>query len=208
MRRLVLLRHGETDHNVAKRAQGQLDVPLNDRGLAQARAVAPVVAGFRPDFVWSSDLQRARRTAEIVADLCGLEVRTDARFREFAVGDNREDRTWTEYQEAFAHEAETLQRTGMIPGRESPEQVADRWRPALSEAAAAVPWGGCGVVVAHGAALRTGVLEFLGLPGSAAHALGAMNNCGWTVLEETPPIFREHGDALRWRLAGWNRTLG
>ena len=95
MRRLVVLRHGQTDYNLANRAQGHLDVPLNETGRAQARGVAPVIAAYAPSFIWSSDLVRASETAAIVAEVCGLEVTTDARLREFAVGENREfDLAW------------------------------------------------------------------------------------------------------------------
>lgn len=209
MRRLVLLRHGETDHNASGRAQGHLDVPLNARGLAQAEAVAPVLAQLDPAFVVSSDLQRARTTAEVVAAACGLEVRTDARFREFHVGANRENRTWQEYADLFPDEAAVLlgERDGVVPGRESQADVRARWQPALTEAAAAVPEGGCGLVVAHGASLRTGILAFLGLPPEAFAAFGSLGNCAWVVLEEQLPTFREHGTELRWRLTAWNRQL-
>ncbi len=208
-RRLVLVRHGETDHNVARRAQGHLDVPLNGRGRDQARAVAPVIAAFKPAFVRSSDLSRARVTAEEIARHSSLEVESDPRLREFSVGINRQDRTWEEYAELFPEEAAVLagEREGTVVGRETPAQVAARWRPALAEAAEAVPVGGCGVVVAHGASLRTGVIDFLGLADDAFHAFAAMDNCAWTVLEEQVPTFREYGSVLAWRLTAWNRTL-
>jgi len=208
-RRLVLLRHGETDHNVEGRAQGHLDVPLNASGRAQAQRVAPVLARLAPAFVWSSDLQRARSTAEVVAAACGLPVRVDARFREFHVGTHRQDRTWAEYQELFPDEAAVLlgERDGVVPGRESPADVQARWQPALGQAAEAVPAGGCGIVVAHGASLRTGVVGFLGLPPETAATFGALGNCGWVELEERRPVFREHGTDLRWRLAAWNRQV-
>lgn len=216
-RRLVMLRHGETDHNRTGRAQGHLDVPLNDRGLAQARAVAPVIAAFRPQWIVSSDLARARVTAETVAAHCDLAVRTDPRLREFAVGDNRQDRTWEEYAAAFPHEVDLLNAAeaegadgpvaGLVPGWESVTMVLARWRPALVEALAAVPEQGTGLLVAHGGVLRLAVADFLGLGPAGAEQLDSLANCGWAVLAETPSVFRGRSEPPRWRLQAWNRQV-
>ena len=65
-RTLVLLRHGQTAWNLEHRAQGHSDVELDDTGHAQAAAVAPYVAGLAPALLWSSDLARARQTAEYI----------------------------------------------------------------------------------------------------------------------------------------------
>lgn len=82
---ILLARHGETDDNVPPlRFQGQLDTPLNDTGRAQARELAERVAALDPPVasLWSSDLSRARETAEIVGERIGLTPRLDARLRE------------------------------------------------------------------------------------------------------------------------------
>ena len=71
---LYVMRHGETDWNASLRMQGHQDIPLNEAGLAQARAVAPSVARLRPDVVVSSDLQRTLVTAHVIADLIGQPV--------------------------------------------------------------------------------------------------------------------------------------
>lgn len=67
---LLLLRHGETVENATGRYQGQTPGHLSPRGLAEAEAVAPRVARWRPEAVACSDLERACRTARIV--LSGL----------------------------------------------------------------------------------------------------------------------------------------
>ncbi len=64
MRRLILIRHGETDWNVEGRWQGQIDVPLNDRGREHARQVAVNLADEGIQVIYSSDLSRALDTAE------------------------------------------------------------------------------------------------------------------------------------------------
>src|SRR3981081_4345324 len=61
--RLLLVRHGESTWNAARRTQGQLDPPLSDRGMAQAHEVANRLAGHAIAGFYSSDLTRARQTA-------------------------------------------------------------------------------------------------------------------------------------------------
>ena len=80
---ILLARHGETDYNLPPaRVQGRRDIPLNDRGRAQARELARAAADEDVRIVWSSNLSRARETAAIVAEELGLEVRVDARLAE------------------------------------------------------------------------------------------------------------------------------
>jgi probable phosphoglycerate mutase len=87
LRGILLARHGETDDNrEPMRFQGFTDTPLNDTGRAQARELAERVAGDGVVSLWSSDLSRARETAEIVGSRIGLEPRLDARLREGARG--------------------------------------------------------------------------------------------------------------------------
>ncbi|MHB1294641.1 MAG: alpha-ribazole phosphatase [Anaerolineae bacterium] len=86
MVKLLLVRHGETDWNVLKRYQGRTDVPLNERGLAQAEALACRLAGDTLQAVYASDLARAYATAEAVVAPHGLQVRPEPRLREMAFG--------------------------------------------------------------------------------------------------------------------------
>jgi probable phosphoglycerate mutase len=84
---LLLVRHGQTTWNVAGRMQGQTaDVPLTDLGHAQAAAVAEELAGQRPGALLSSDLLRARQTAEHCARTTGLPVTTTVELREQGYG--------------------------------------------------------------------------------------------------------------------------
>src|ERR1700735_3011372 len=89
MRRIVFVaRHGETDWNAAGRWQGHTDVPLNDNGRAQARALAERLRGARLAGVVASDLSRAHETARIVAGELGVSlayVERELRERGFGV---------------------------------------------------------------------------------------------------------------------------
>lgn len=98
-RRLILLRHGETEFNRARRMQGHLDVVLTARGREQASRVAPVLAAKHPLAIVSSDAQRATQTAQAISDLCGVPVQLDSRLRETDMG------AWTglDHAEVEAH---------------------------------------------------------------------------------------------------------
>ncbi|MGO8753843.1 MAG: histidine phosphatase family protein [Gallionellaceae bacterium] len=103
---ICFIRHGETDWNVAKRIQGQTDIPLNDTGLGQALAMAFNAAHHHFSAIYSSDLSRAFETAKMVAERRGLEVRTLPQLRERHYGifqgltaNEGEQR----YPEAYAH---------------------------------------------------------------------------------------------------------
>lgn len=80
------LRHGETDWNARGVSQGRVDIPLNEIGLAQARAAGPLLRGRGIGAIVASPLSRARVTAEIVGEALGLPVTLDEGLREVAFG--------------------------------------------------------------------------------------------------------------------------
>ncbi len=184
-RRLVLWRHGQTEWNAVGRAQGHANVSLDEVGRAQADRAAPFLASYQPSFVWSSDLARARETAEaLVALLPSLELVVDQRLREYDVG-VRQGLTFPEFEEKFPEAYASFAAGGsvLVPGAETSAQVRARMVHALGAAADAVEVGETGVVVGHGASLRTGLLAFLGVPPELDEILAGMANCAWTVLE-------------------------
>src|SRR5690606_9317037 len=85
----LLIRHGETDWNALGRWQGNAPVPLNEIGLAQARALATYLAAQpqRIDVIYSSPLPVARQSANAVAHRLSVTVRTNDPAREVATGD-------------------------------------------------------------------------------------------------------------------------
>lgn len=89
MSSVLVLRHGESTWNVERRWQGWLDPPLNERGEEQAATRARILRrdGFRPRAVYTSDLERAARTAEILAAHLGTPVIRESGFRERNGGD-------------------------------------------------------------------------------------------------------------------------
>jgi probable phosphoglycerate mutase len=156
---LLLARHGETDDNVPPlRFQGQRDTPLNDRGREQARELAERVAALDPPIgsLWSSDLSRARETAEIVGERIGLEPRLDARLREGWRGEWEGflfDEIAASDPERYAAWRNPDAEVGFqFPGGESLAQQQARVVDALTDAAAGeLP----ALLVCHGGSIRT-----------------------------------------------------
>ena len=176
---LFLVRHGETDWNAAGRWQGQTDVPLNPRGREQAREVAGRLRSVGLAAIASSDLLRARTTAEIVASELGLAVsHLDAALRERRFGCfeglTREE-VVARFPEAWAR---YLADPGPAPpGGESREELLARLLPAVASAATRLP--GPVLVVMHGGAMRALLAEHVSgipRPSSAAWPLHGIQN--------------------------------
>jgi len=199
-RRLVLLRHGRTAWNESGRAQGHADIELDRTGHAQAESAARQLGGLDPAALWSSDLARARQTADYVASACGLSPKYDDRLREFDVGE-RQGLTLDEFAERYPDEYSSWVRgDGLLPvrGGEVTEDVERRIVPALRECLGSLGHGETGLVVTHGAAMKVAVTGLLGWPRDLTISLKGVDNCAWVVLEEI-----EHGGRLR--LAAYNR---
>ncbi len=200
-RTLVVLRHGRTAWNHARRVQGQLDVALDDVGRVQADRAAPVLAALRPSVLWCSDLARARETADAVARVSGLVPKADRRLREFSLGE-REGLTHDEYA-ALAPEEFKLFLDGHYDtalGAEQTAAVRARMQAALTELLGVLAPGETGVAVSHGAATRVAVGSLLGWPDEQFHTLGGLGNCSWVVLEQ-------HPDQAALRLLAYNRSV-
>ena len=83
---IYLVRHGETDWNVKNIIQGQIDIPLNKKGENQALEIANELKDIHFDAIFSSDLSRAKRTAEIIATERKLAVVATKTLREMYFG--------------------------------------------------------------------------------------------------------------------------
>src|SRR5262249_39610682 len=158
--RLLLARHGATRNNAEGRYTGQSDIPLSSLGERQAEALAARLVSARLDAIVSSDLLRARATAERIARHHSLPIQLDPDLREIALG-AWEDST---YEEVLAREPERVARwrtdplTVAPPGgetvlafRDRLVQALDRWQAAHPDATLLwVTHGGCiGVLLCH-----------------------------------------------------------
>ena len=158
-------RHGETDWNAAGRWQGQTDVPLNDVGRAQAKALGERLRAEGIRAIASSDLSRARETAEIVARELGLgPVTLEHAFRERAYG-IFEGLTREECMTRYPEEWKPLRGRSLarrLPGVEPLESVAGRMLLGLRRAAERMEHPA--LIVSHGRAIRSLVSLVTGKP--------------------------------------------
>jgi broad specificity phosphatase PhoE len=186
--RLVLVRHGESRWNVEERYQGQEDSGLTDAGRAQAEVAATVLADRfgAADLVLSSDLPRARDTAEAYLRVVGASVREDARLREIDVGDWG-GRTRAEVAAAYPDEIAAFRRGVDIPrgGGETFGQLRDRVWAALEEAAGTAR--GTVVVFTHGGPIRVATAAALRVPAPGERAFAPVSNCSLTVVDHGGP---------------------
>lgn len=160
MTTIYLVRHGATDWNIEKRAQGTADVPLNELGEMQALHTAEELARVELDAVYTSDLQRASYTAEAIAKMHGLEVVKEPRFREINQGE------WTgltvdEIKKRWPDRWGPARHYNARPGGESPQQVRERALAALAEVVGKHPRDHV-AVVSHGGTIRWISAEALG----------------------------------------------
>lgn len=182
--RIVLWRHGRTEYNHTERFQGQLDIDLDDVGRGQATAAAAVLAERDPDAIVSSDLRRTSDTAQALADLTGLAVRTDPALREIYAG------AWqglsrAEIVAGWADDFAAWRRGEdvMVGGGERRSDVARRAAASIRQHAAELGDEGQLVVVAHGGSLRGALTVLLDLPPEAYASFAAFRNAHWAVLD-------------------------
>jgi probable phosphoglycerate mutase len=212
VRRLVLLRHGQTEYNAGSRMQGQLDTDLSDLGRMQAVAAAEVLAKRQPLLIVSSDLRRALDTALALGEPSGLPVSVDTRLRETHLGD-WQGMTHLEV-DAIAPGARLAWRDDArwAPhGGESRIDVAERSLPVVVDLVAGqAEWGVDEadrpvVLVAHGGLIAALTAALLRLPVDNWPILGGMGNASWVQLSgHSEPD--AGADDVRWRLDVWNAS--
>lgn len=211
VRRLVMLRHGQTEFNAGYRMQGQLDTALSELGRDQAVAAAEVLSKFDPLLIVSSDLSRAYDTAVALGERTGTAVVVDTRLRETHLGD-WQGMTHSEVDAAApgARVAWRNDATWAPHGGESRVDVARRSVPVVTELVESLPnWGDDEpyrpvVLVAHGGLIAALTAQLLGLPVANWPALGGMGNASWVQLSGHPA--GEASAGIRWRLDVWNAS--
>ncbi len=197
MTRILVIRHGETQWNVDARIQGHGDSPLTAAGREQARALARRLAGEQFDLLVSSDLGRARETAECVSQASGREIVLDKRLRErsFGVG---EGLTYGEidheYPDAFSRVRE-IDPDYAIPGGESRRAFHERVTGAF-ESLAREHAGRTVVVVSHGGVLATLYRHIHGIDIGSPHRV-AIANASYNALAH---------DGAAWTIETWGDT--
>jgi len=201
LRRLVLWRHGETDHNASGRMQGHLDSALTEVGWNQARFAVPALARFSPDLVVASDLRRALDTATVFVEATGVPLRVDKRLRETNLG-AWQGLTGAAVDDRWPGERHRWQadpRWGPPGGGESRIEVAAR----ATEVVAGLDGedADTAMLCAHGGLITALTGRLLGLPEDLWPRLGGIGNCHWCVLARR----QDTGDV--WRLIVYNAGI-
>ncbi len=163
MKRICLIRHGQTEWNADGRWQGMMDIPLSETGLNQAAALASYMSSRSLSSVYSSDLRRAVQTAEPLAAVAGLPLYRDARLREQNLG-VFQGLTHEQHREKYPELVESMYRDYWgftFPEGENRGQVRDRaiafWKEMLEKD----PEGETAVVL-HGGTIRVLLMQLIG----------------------------------------------
>lgn len=181
--RIVLWRHGQTDYNAGYRLQGQIDIPLNDVGLEQARTAAGPLSEWKPTHIVSSPLSRAASTARELSRMTGVHVGLDDRLVERGFG-RWEGLTHEEIEEQWPQEY-LRWRLGHDPegvGVESRADASNRIADAIRELAEPLDSEDVLVLVAHGAIITLGITRLLQLDPTAWFGFFSLHNCHWSVV--------------------------
>jgi probable phosphoglycerate mutase len=195
---IVLVRHGQTEWNRVERFRGRADVPLNETGLAQAKATGKRVAQeWQPVAVYSSPLSRAVKTAEAIAQRLQQPVQIHDGLTDIDYGqwqgltpDEAKER-WPEVHHAWYN----LPHTARIPGGETLDHLRARAMAAVAELAARHV-GQTILLVSHTVVNRVILLAVLGLG----------NERFWRLRQDTCAINVFEAEASEYTLASLNDT--
>ncbi|WP_296945957.1 histidine phosphatase family protein [uncultured Massilia sp.] len=206
---LLLIRHGETAWNAERRLQGHLDIPLNPEGERQAALLAGALAAQTVDAVVSSDLMRARQTAQALAAARGLVVQQDEALRERGYG-GFEGLLYSEIEQRFPAEFAAWQARDVDARLSEGRNRAETFRAFFARAtgailrlAAAHP-GRTLALVAHGGVLECAYRLARGLPLETPRdfkvynasinrfryhpSSGLLELCSWGEVEHLRPV--------------------
>lgn len=180
---IYLIRHGQTDWNCRRLFQGELDIPLNDQGLAQAEGIGRRFQGVPVERIYHSPLSRAKDTAAALARCTGAPLYPIDGLHEICMGD-WQGKTFAQAEAENPQWARRFKEDPACPapGGESFPDLQRRALLALDE----VLQGGCETVavVSHGALIKTLICSFLHMDLHALHTFDISNASVTTVLYE------------------------
>ncbi|MCX5042294.1 histidine phosphatase family protein [Aldersonia sp. NBC_00410] len=205
--KLILVRHGETEANVARRLDTRLPgAALTPKGAQQARTVGSVLAAMPPLALVSSQALRARQTATHIESVTGVSAQAVDGLHEVQVGEleDRDDEPSHELFKDVYHRWHTGELGARTPGGETGYEVLDRYLPILGDLRAKyldVPSDDAGaapsrdlVVVSHGAVIRLAAARLLELPSGFA----SKNHLDNTERIELVPVVGGGWTCVRW----------
>jgi broad specificity phosphatase PhoE len=188
MTRLLLVRHGETEYNNTHRFAGQVNIIMNEKGLRQVKLLRDRLTDEKIDAVYSSDLQRARITAETIIDGRDLKVTECPELREISYG-YLEGMTFAQITQKYPVLADQIHTSDLamaFPGGESFPEFIQRVESFKGRLA------GHGeketvLIAAHGGPLRTLMLSLLGMNQECWWQL-RIDNASLSIIETYPPL--------------------
>ena len=178
---LYLIRHGQTDWNVKGITQGETDIPLNSEGIKQAHDLRKTLKDIQFDAVFSSDLIRAKRTAEIIAADQELAVATTTLIRERRYGkqEGEDERILQKFYETWKSlNKKERAKYKPFPGYETNEKLVSRFITFLREVAVAYSKKTV-LIVSHGGIMRA----FLNHLSEETYLDGAISNMAYIKLK-------------------------
>ncbi len=185
---IYIVRHGETEFNRDRKLQGQCDSPLTQNGIEQAKLIRKELESIYFDAVFSSDLLRAQKTAEIINLEKKLAITTSHYLRERSYGPlegkSYEDfgkeyqKLWKEYENLSYKERFKIK---IAPDVESEEEAVSRYITFLREIAVS-HLGKKVLVVSHGGIMKSLLFH---IDYETYHTIppGGVQNCGHIILE-------------------------
>ncbi len=204
MVKFVIIRHGYSIYNKAKKFTGQTDIPLDELGLEQAKDTAEyVLQNYKIDKIYSSDLIRAIDTAKPVAEALGLPINKDPDLREINAG------CWegryiadlkVEYLEAFKKWATDVGLARCGDG-ESSKELSKRCEKVFRKIAKENE-GKTVLVATHGGVVRAIRCSWLGIPLSEMKNVPHVSNSSVTVAE-----YDNETDTAKFTLIGYDGHL-
>ena len=122
--KLYVIRHGQTDWNVAGKCQGITDIDLNSAGIEQAKKVGEQIKDHKIDLIICSPLKRTRRTAEIINEVTNCKIITDKRIIERNFGDI-EGKKYEEWNTVIGEDKKVLSDYNLNWGNQNIEPIQD-----------------------------------------------------------------------------------
>ncbi|HYF82889.1 MAG TPA: histidine phosphatase family protein [Clostridia bacterium] len=164
MTRLYLVRHGETEWNKASKVQGRTDIELSCEGIKQAQLLAERLARENIDYIYSSSLKRALKTAEIIADYKSCGIVKSEEYHEICLGP-WEGMTINEIREKYSEHFRVYKEDPAnfkLPGAETFMNLTERTYNAIIEIVRKHK-GSNILLVSHGTAIKAAIIRILGI---------------------------------------------
>lgn len=189
MKKLLLIRHGESEADILKVHEGRADFPLTENGHRQAAAMGKWVAErYEIDLIFSSTLRRAAQTAEYLSNAAGVPIIYDEELMEF----NNGLLAGLPFEEAAARypRVENLPPDQSVYGQETQYEFRARADRALVRCLDQIPDGATAAIVSHGGMINQFFAELIGLPSASATRFltGDTGVHLWLLAEDGPRL--------------------